>query len=366
MSLSLSIRQQFEDFALDARFEAPVGITMLYGRSGAGKTTIINALSGLLAPDSGRITLHGRALFDSDARVNLPAHKRRLGYIFQDGRLFPHMTVRQNLLYGRWFAPRNAKSEDFDKIIEMLGLEHLLARRPTRLSGGEKQRVGIGRALLSSPDMLLADEPLAALDERRKEEILPYFEKLRDSFDVPILYVSHVAAEVTRLATTLVVLEQGKVVRQGAADTLLSDPTFTPLGAGAAGVRLTACVMAQHEDGITEVQAGSSTLLLPQIPYPVGTEIRMRIEAQDVMIAMEKPSGISALNVLPARVKTVRRGAGPGVLVQLDAGGNLLLARITQRSAAHLDLRDGDAVYAVLKAVSVPRHAIGDPKAPTE
>lgn len=362
MSLSLSIRHQVESFTLNADFEAPAGITMLYGRSGAGKTTIINALAGLMTPDVGRITLDDRTLFDTAAGINLPPHRRRVGYIFQDGRLFPHLTVRQNLLYGRWFAPRKAGTDDTDKIVEMLGLASLLERRPSRLSGGEKQRVAIGRALLSAPDILLADEPLAALDDARKEEILPYFESLRDDFDVPILYVSHAEAEVTRLATTLVVLEQGKVIRQGAAEELLSDPSFTPLGAGAAGVRLTARIDAQHADGITEVRAGSATLLLPRVPYAVGTEIRMRIAAQDVMIAKEKPTAISALNVLPARVSSMRQGTGPGVLVQLEAGGNRLLARITQRSAVSLNLQEGDAVFAVLKAVSVPRQAIGDRK----
>lgn len=360
MNLSVSLRHDFDGFALHAEFEAPGGITMLYGRSGSGKTTIINALAGLLTPDSGRIQMGGRVLFDAEAGINLAPHKRRVGYIFQDGRLFPHLTVHQNLKYGRWFAPGERATADMEKIVDMLGLSRLLDRRPTRLSGGEKQRVAIGRALLSGPDILLADEPLSALDDKRKEEILPYFERLRDTFDVPILYVSHSGTEVARLATSLVVLENGQVTRQGDADAVLSDPDFTPLGAGAAGVRLSAIITAQHADGVTEVQAGGISLLLPEASFPVGTPINIRVEAQDVMIAREKPNHVSALNILPAQVKTLRRGMGPGVLVQLEAGGNLLLARITQRSAKMLDLHEGTPVFAVLKAVSVPRQAIGD------
>lgn len=360
MSLSVSLKHRFDGFALDAAFEAPRGITMLYGRSGSGKTTIVNALAGLLRPDAGRITAEGSVLFDSTTGVDLPPHRRQIGYIFQEGRLFPHLTVRQNLKYGRWFAPKGAPLEDMDRIVDMLGIGALLDRRPGRLSGGEKQRVAIGRALLCSPRLILADEPLAALDDARKEEILPYFERLRDALDIPILYVSHAGSEVARLATTLVVVENGRIARQGDAATLLSDPSVTPFGASAAGVILQARVQAQMEDGITEVTSGGQTLLLPQVPAPIGTSVRIRIEAQDVMIATTRPTDISALNILPATVAALRVGEGPGVLVQLKAGENLLLARITRRSATALSLREGTPVYAVLKAVSVPRDAIGD------
>lgn len=360
MNLSVTLRHQFGDFDLDAAFDAPGGITMLFGRSGSGKTTIINALAGLLRPRSGRIAVEDWVMFDSQTGTELAPQRRRIGYIFQEGRLFPHLTVAQNLKYGQWFAPKSAPREDMGRIVEMLGIGALLSRRPALLSGGEKQRVAIGRALLSSPRLLLADEPLAALDAARKAEILPYFERLRDELEIPIVYVSHSAAEVTRLATTLVVLEDGRVRRCGPASEVLSDPAVTPLGAGAAGVMLEARISRQHSDGITEVIAGGLSLLLPQIAHPEGTGLRLRIEAQDVMIATENPSGISALNVLPATVAALRMGDGPGTLVQLRAGDNLLLARITRRSALALDLREGAQVFAVLKAVSIPRAAIGD------
>ncbi len=364
MSLSVRIKHQFETTAIDVAFEAPKGITMLFGRSGAGKTSVVNSVAGLTQPDEGRISADDTVLYDNETGINLPPHRRRIGYIFQEGRLFPHLTVRQNLTYGRWFAPKTDAGADIEQVVDMLGIGALLDRRPARLSGGEKQRVAIGRALLSNPRLLLADEPLAALDDARKEEILPYFERLRDELDVPILYVSHSSAEVARLATTLVVLDNGRVLRHGDATALLSDPTLTPFGASAAGAVLEARVTAQHDDGITEVATGGQILLLPKVPHPIGAHLRVRIEAQDVMIATEPPKSISALNVLPATVSTLRLGDGPGALVQLQAGENMLLARITRRSARLLDLREGSQVFAVLKAVSVPRKAIGDAQRP--
>lgn len=360
MTLSVSLQHRMGDFHLDAKFEAEKGITMLFGRSGSGKTTIVNALAGLITPNAGHVSADGWVMFDSDTRVHLAPHHRRVGYIFQEGRLFPHLTVRQNLKYGQWFAPKSSPRIEMNPIVEMLGIGPLLARRPQHLSGGEKQRVAIGRALLASPRLILADEPLAALDDARKAEILPYFERLRDALEIPIVYVSHATAEVARLATTLVVLENGRVVRSGTAEDVLSDPAITPLGSGAAGVMLRASVTAQHLDGITEVTASGTSLLLPEIPQPVGTDLRIRIDAQDVMIATQEPHGISALNVLPATVTALRMGDGPGVLVQVRAGENLILARLTRRSAQALQLDVGRAVYAVIKAVSIPRAAIGD------
>lgn len=204
MSVSIDISHHQGDFRLNAAFEAGPGVTTLFGHSGSGKTTLINAIAGLLTPDKGRITVNGRILYDQNAKVNIPAHKRRVGYVFQDARLFPHMTVRKNLTYGQRFNRRTAQPHN--DVVAMLGIGPLLDRYPGALSGGEKQRVAIGRALLSAPEILLLDEPLAALDETRKEEILPYLERLRDHARLPILYVSHSVAEVARLANTMVVL----------------------------------------------------------------------------------------------------------------------------------------------------------------
>ncbi|WP_299678630.1 molybdenum ABC transporter ATP-binding protein [uncultured Roseobacter sp.] len=360
MTLSVAMQHRFDGFELNVAFEAPTGITVLFGRSGAGKSTIIDAVAGLLRPETGRIVSDGEVLFDSTTGETTPPHRRRVGYIFQDARLFPHLTVRQNLGYGRWFAPKTAPREDLGRIVDLLGIGHLLARRPAHLSGGERQRVAIGRALLASPRIILADEPLAALDEQRKAEILPYFERLRDEVSVPILYVSHAAAEVARIATTVVALSNGRVARQGPAADVLSDPAITPIGVRAAGAMLDAQVTQHHNDGLTTLETAGAKLLLPRVTQPPGTHVRVWIEAQDVMLATQRPSGISALNVLKVRVNELRFGAGPGVLVQLAFGDAMLLSRITRRSADALSLAPGAEVFAVLKAVSVARDAIGE------
>jgi molybdate transport system ATP-binding protein len=205
MSLSVRFAHRFGDFSLDVAFEAPQGVTALFGRSGSGKTSVVNAVAGLVKPETGCIQLGETVLFDAARRISVPVHQRRLGYVFQEGRLFPHLSVRQNLLYGSWFAPRET-GVDYDRVVGMLGIDGLLERRPGGLSGGEKQRVAIGRALLANPQLLLMDEPLAALDEERKAEILPYLERLCAETAIPVLYVSHSMAEVARLATTLVLM----------------------------------------------------------------------------------------------------------------------------------------------------------------
>src|SRR6056297_903124 len=261
MTLSVDIRHFFGDFTLDVRFEAPPGLTVLFGRSGSGKSTVINAVAGLLAPDEGLITVEGETLLDRARGIDLAPHRRGLGYIFQEGRLFPHMTVRQNLLFSRWF--RKGTRSDFSDVVEMLGIGALLDRRPGALSGGEKQRVAIGRALLGDPRIILADEPLAALDEPRKAEILPYFERLRDEISVPILYVSHSATEVARLATTVVTLENGRVVAQGSAADVLGN--VGAMGARGAASVLTARVVCHHADGLSELAAAAGALWLPRV-----------------------------------------------------------------------------------------------------
>ncbi|THD84751.1 molybdenum ABC transporter ATP-binding protein [Aliigemmobacter aestuarii] len=360
MTLEVSLGHRFAGFTLDVAFQAPAGVTVLFGRSGSGKSTVVNAVAGLLRPERGRIAVSGSVVLDTDAGVMLPPHRRRMGYVFQDGRLFPHLTVRQNLLYGRWFAPQGARGAEFDRVVALLGIGPLLDRRPGALSGGEKQRVAIGRAILSDPRLLLMDEPLAALDEARKAEILPYLERLRDEVNLPILYVSHSMAEVARLATTIVVLEAGRVAACGPAAEVLSDPGAAPaLGLREAGAVLTARMATQEDDGLSRVDTSAGPLWLPRIEAPPGAPIRLRIMAQDVMIATRRPEGISALNILPATVADLRMGEGPGALVRLRAGEDLLIARITRRSATALALRPGAPVFAVLKAVSVARENVG-------
>ena len=219
MTLSVAVRHAFPELGLDVAFEAGPGLTALVGPSGSGKTTVVNAVAGLLRPDQGRVVADGAVLLDTAKGIALPPHRRRIGYVFQDARLLPHLTVRQNLLYGHWFAPREGRATSLEAVVEMLGIGALLPRRPALLSGGERSRVALGRALLANPRLLLMDEPLAALDEARKAEILPYLERLRDETRVPILYVSHAHAEVARLATTMVRLDRGRVLGSASAVT---------------------------------------------------------------------------------------------------------------------------------------------------
>ena len=360
MTLSVSLSHAFAGFRLEAAFDAPPGVTALFGRSGSGKTTVVNAVAGLLRPDRGRVAVEGQVLMDTQAGTFLPPHRRRIGYVFQDARLFPHLTVRQNLGYGRWLAGIRDGAE-FDRIVDMLGIGPLLPRRPGALSGGERQRVALGRAILSAPRILLMDEPLAALDEARKAEILPYLERLRDEVGLPILYVSHSLAEVARLATTVVLLEAGRVTAAGPVAEVLSDPgTAAALGLREAGAVLQARIEAQEEeDGLTRLITGAGPVWLPRIEGAPGRNLRLRILAQDVMLALSPPQGVSALNHLPAVVEEVRLGDGPGALVRLRAGDEALLARITRRSARVMELQPGLRLHAVLKAVSVAQENAG-------
>lgn len=357
MTLSVSVNHRFEGFQLDVRFDAPPGVTVLFGPSGSGKTTLVNAVAGLLRPDRARIAADGFVLVDTATGRFLPPHRRRLGYVFQEGRLFPHLTVRQNLLYGRWFAPRDAHAESFDDVVEMLGIGALLGRRPGGLSGGEKQRVAIGRALLAAPKLILADEPLAALDEARKAEILPYFERLRNSVATPILYVSHASAEVARLATTVVALRAGKVVAVGPPGQVLGD--VAAVGARAAASVLTVRVVAHHADGLSELAGPAGPLWLPTVPVAPGTMIRVRIAARDVILSRIRPAGLSALNILAGTIVEIRPGQGPGVLVTLAVGDARLMARVTRRSVEAMGLAVGQTCHAVLKSVAVAPEDVG-------
>jgi molybdate transport system ATP-binding protein len=362
MSLEVAIRHRLGGFELDVGFTAPSGITALFGPSGAGKTSVINAVAGLLRPEIGRILLDGAVLLDTTEGFALPPSRRRVGYVFQEGRLFPHLSVRQNLLFGRWFARERTAPAEVARVVELLGIGALLARRPASLSGGEKQRVAIGRAILAGPRLLLMDEPLAALDTARKEEILPYIERLRDEVRVPILYVSHAVPEVARLANTVVAMAAGRVVRSGPATAVLSDPAVFPAAEqDEAGVILSARLAAQHPaEGLSEIALGTARLTVPRIEVREGARLRVRVRARDVMIALVRPEAISALNVLPATFEGVVQDDGAQVEVALALGpGERLLARITRRSLGALALVPGTPCFALIKSVAVGRQDLG-------
>ncbi len=351
--LQVRITRRLGDFTLDVDVTAPAGVTAIFGRSGSGKTSLVNTVAGLLRPDAGRIAVGDQVLFDSQTRQNLAPQKRRVGYVFQDARLFPHMNVQRNLTYGG--------DHDAARVIEVLGLGDLLQRRPAGLSGGERQRVALGRALMSDPQILLMDEPLAALDAPRKAEILPYIERLRDEVQIPILYVSHDMSEVARLASTLVVLEGGTVVASGPAGDVLARPDAVPLlGVRDAGSVIIAKVAGRLlDDGLTEVAFSGGRIVLPGNLGRLGQKVRLRIPAQDVILAREAPKGISALNVLPVTITAIEQGRGPGVAVGLRAGNDQLLARVTRRSAKLMELAEGQQIFAIIKATAVGPEDIG-------
>lgn len=356
--LEVDITHRLGAFTLDAHFRSGRGLTALFGRSGAGKTSIVNAIAGLIRPQQGRIVIDGSLAVDTERGVYTPAHRRRIGYVFQEGRLFPHLTVRHNLLFGHWFAPGRARrSARLDDVVDLLGIAALLDRRPARLSGGEKQRVAIGRALLSSPRLLLMDEPLASLDARRKDEILPYLERLRDEALVPIVYVSHSVAEVTRLATTIVLISDGKVRATGPMQEIMGRAELYPLaGRFEAGAVLSVRVAAHDPRwGLTELAGSFGKLVVPRLDTPVGTALRVRIRARDVTLAATAPTGISALNVLPAQVERLVPIEEGALNVQLRLGDERLLARVTRRSGEALGLSPGCEIFAVVKTVAIDR-----------
>ena len=351
MSLELDVHHTLGDFTLDARFTAPPGVTALFGRSGAGKSTLVNIVAGLIRPQRGKVFVDGTTLVDIDRGIFMPKHRRRVGYVFQDSRLFPHLNVRQNLLYGRWFANGSGgASGDFGSVVDLLGIGAFLNRRPESLSGGEKQRVAIGRALLARPRLVLMDEPLASLDEARRAEIMPYIERLRDDAGVPILYVSHSISEVARLATTVVVLGNGMVTAVGpVADTL-------PLADADDGGSVIDAIVARHDEAfqLSMLSSRAGDLQVPRLAAPVGASVRAYIRSRDVMLSLHPPQEISALNVLSGTVAAiVPRGAQADV--SLDCNGAILLARITSKSVERLALAPGRPVHAVVKTVSFER-----------
>ena len=346
MSFEVALEHRLGTFRLDVAFEAPGGVTALFGPSGSGKTTVANAVAGLLSPARGRVAVGGRVLLDTGAGVEVPAHRRRVGYVFQEGRLFPHLSVRGNLMFGHRLVPRGEPREDPDRVVALLGIGPLLARRPRALSGGEKQRVAIGRALLSGPRLLVMDEPLASLDEPRRAEILPHLERLRDEAGIPVLYVSHSAAEIARLAATVVVMEDGRVARIGPAAEVLAAP-------GGASVLAARVVRHDEARGATEVATSAGRLILPPVAAAPGAEMRLRIEARDVMVALEPPRAVGALGALPAVVTAIREGPGGEAAVDLASGRDRLTALVPLAAVRALHLAPGVGCHALPRAAGV-------------
>lgn len=359
--LELRIAHRLGAFALDVAFEAGKGVTGIIGPSGAGKTTLLEAIAGLARPESGRIALGGEVFLDTERGIRLPPDQRRIGYVFQEARLFPHLSVARNLDYG---ATRRGAGGAIsrDEVVALLGLVDLLARRPHRLSGGEAQRVAIGRALLAGPRLILMDEPLSSLDIRRRREIMPFIEALHRRLDLPILYVSHNIDEIVRLADRVVVMEGGKIVASGGVADVLnrSDIRSLILGVEASEADPATVIdarVARHDEahGLTEVEFAGATVALSRLDQLPGGTVRLRLHARDIAIATERPVALSIQNVIEARVSGLHRAGAAqtdvGLVVGSAENALVLTARITTRAAERLALTPGQTVWALVKSV---------------
>ena len=367
--LKATLVKRRDGFLLHAQFEMPApGVVALFGRSGCGKSTLIDLLSGLLSPDEGFVQLDDTVLTDTRAGITIPAERRRIGYVFQDARLFPHFTVAGNLRYGlkraerrRESSARNGEVIGFDDIVSLLGIAALLDRRPHQLSGGERQRVALGRALLSQPRLLLLDEPLAALDVARREEVLPYLEVLRDKLSIPMVYVSHQFDEVMRLATHVVLMDAGSVVAQGSLSEIsLCRELREIIGPDAVGAVLDGVVSsADSSRGTADLQMSGGVLHVSVRDVRVGARLRVQLLARDIILATERPRALSVRNSLEGTVAELTDDMDTdAVIVTVNVGGAKVLSRITRGAVNELQLRQGTPVWVLVKEVSTRGHAV--------
>jgi molybdate transport system ATP-binding protein len=353
----LSIRYALEKaaFSLDVDVEfAMQGITGVFGPSGAGKTTLLRCIAGLEKPDSGRLVANGSVWEDTDTQFSRAVHERRVGYVFQEARLFPHINVRGNLRYGQKRTTADKSGIDLDQAVALLGLESLLERAPGTLSGGEAQRVAIGRALLRGPELLLMDEPLASIDETRREEVLPFIERLHASVGVPIVYVSHNIDEICRICDQLAVMDGGRISTHGRLQSILLQTEVPFLSGREAGAVIDATVESfDSSDGLTRVLAGGCPFWVPGEIGSAGSELRLRVRADDVSVCLERPQQTSILNVLEATIKRIQKEPSGTALLHLRVGSEVILARVTQKSCADLSLTPGKDLFAQVKSIAV-------------
>ncbi len=344
-------------FALDVDLNLPAtGISVLFGHSGSGKTTLLRCIAGLQTPQHGFLQVNAKIWQDSAQALFLPTYQRPLGYVFQEANLFPHLNVRQNLQFGLKRIAKTATPVDLDlaHICELLGIQALMQRMPDRLSGGERQRVAIARALALKPEILLMDEPLASLDFKRKQEILPYLSQLQQELQIPIIYVTHAQQEVAQLADYLVLMAEGKVQAAGTlAETLSRLDVPLAQDREAATVWQARVLQHDHHYHLTRVSFAGGSLDLPLLNAAIGSPLRIQIYARDVSIALQAPVATSILNVLPATITNIAEAQPGQTIVRLEVGGQAILSHITRKSAVELDLKPGLPVYVQIKGTSI-------------
>ncbi|MCH1921192.1 molybdenum ABC transporter ATP-binding protein ModC [Shewanella sp. A3A] len=352
--LTIDVTKQLGDTLLQVNAELPTyGVSAIFGRSGAGKTSLVNILGGLATPDTGRVQLGERVLFDASRRINLRPEQRGTGFVFQDARLFPHYSVSGNLNYGR---PRHPTQGNFDTVVELLGLEKLLKRYPAGLSGGEKQRVAIGRALLTEPELLLMDEPLASLDLPRKKELLPYLQRLADELKLPIVYVSHSLDEILQLADHMLVIDNGSMVLNGPLETVWDSPLLRPWqSAQEQSSLLSAKVVNTLPDyEMSQLAVADGAAIWVNQLLPLEGQFRVRVHSNQVSVCRERPEATSIRNVLPVKLAAIdATDSSQHVSLKLQLGNKVLWANITRWALDELQLQLGEQVFAQIKGVSL-------------
>ena len=359
--LSVEIKKALETLTLDVKFEVNAGtVTALFGKSGAGKTTTVHSIAGLIKPDDGEITLNNKVLFNHNLRTNLPVYRRKIGFVFQSARLFPHMTVKKNLLFG---LPRPNKIHikiTLDMVTKLLDLSSLLDRRPQTLSGGERQRVSIGRALLSQPDLLLMDEPLSSIDLHLRAEILPFIQKIVAEVQIPVIYVTHSIEEAIYLADNMVLISEGQILHEGSGEAVMNRLDLYPVtGRYDSGTVISAQFL-NYDEGfdIGELKFPGGILKVPGLNGKIGDNFRALVKARDESVSLKKPKDVSILNLFNGKIIDIRIDNGPQVDILIDIGIPLI-ARITRKSLSELQLTKGTKLFTMVKAVAIDKKSIG-------
>jgi molybdate transport system ATP-binding protein len=364
LMLRVTVEKQWGSFRLNVRFELPTpGVVALFGPSGCGKSTTINLIAGLVEADRGEVTLDDTVLLDTRRNIHVAAERRRIGYVFQDSKLFPHLSVAANLRYAQKRAI-GTPYVSLQAVTSLLGLAPLMQRRTHRLSGGERQRVAIGRALLTQPRLLLLDEPLASLDRERREELLPYLESLRDQLAIPMVYVSHDFDEVLRLATHIVLMESGSVIAQGSIGKMSLDRRLRALiGPEAVGAIIDGEVLGEDAaSGMSRVRVGNGELKVQACGMAAGATVRVQLLARDIIVSTQMPQHLSVRNNLRGFITAVSGDDAHTDLIAIDIGGTDVLARVTKAATRELALRPGMAAWALVKSVSLRAIPFANPR----